>query len=142
MMPFVVRLVVHFGHHLANRRAWQAVLFEQPREQRRDGERRQKIRQFHLAHLKNHQRDGAGDQPGGGVDGICQLAGFKKRLGVKLAGQGDDTEQGKNRNRGQCRRPAEHFHEAGHRQPVHHALDGEQIKIAGQSIRHRAQYSI
>ena len=86
MVPFVARLVVHFAHHLANRRAWQAVLFEQPREQWRDSERRQVIRQFHLAHLKDHQRDGAGDQPGGGVDGIKQLAFLKKRQGVKLAG--------------------------------------------------------
>ena len=36
MVP-VVRFVGHFAHHLANRRAWHAVLFEQEREQRREG---------------------------------------------------------------------------------------------------------
>ena len=48
-------------------------LIKQPRQQRRDDERRQEICQFHLAHFKNHQRDGAGGQAGGGIEGIHQL---------------------------------------------------------------------
>ena len=62
-------------------------LFQPPREQRREGEAWQKIRQFHPADLENHQRNGARDQAGGGIDRIHQTVRGEKRLRVKLAGE-------------------------------------------------------
>src|ERR1039458_6588458 len=120
-------------------------LFQPPREQQRDGESRQKIRQFDPADLKNHQRNGARDQAGGGIDRINQSVRGEKRFRVKLAGERDGAEKKESRKRRQGGRPAEYFHETGHGQPVHYGFDRQQPKVTElaalgwQAIRHRAE---
>lgn len=75
---------------------------EEPREQRRHGETRQKIRQFDLADFENYHRHDAGDETRCGIDGIdqamfVQAVGIQKRRGIKPARERDSAQENENR---------------------------------------------
>ncbi len=138
------------GHKLilldtAGRHKWNSIgrispaSAEQPREQRRNGQAGQVIRQFHLADFQNHQRHNTRHKSSGDVDDVGQSMFIEEGFCGILSGQGERAEKRINRKRRQRGRPAEHLYKAGRRQRVHHGFQGEQVKIPAQPVRRRAE---